>query len=153
MTPKAVFALNSRIQYTQRSACELLFKRDQYSGSSIEVDDDKISAEQKEKRKKDNVTKSNELNRRKLREKITGGKHKTGDLVFVISDRNKHGRRDVYMIMEVEEDKVSVVKVKQGITSRKKYIFTAIYRDFYYGFSQYYTFLSILALVFLNPLE
>ena len=61
------------------------------------------------------------MNKRKLREKITEGKHKMGDLVFVISDRSKHGKRDVYMIVEVEEEKVSVVKVKQGKTSERKY--------------------------------
>ena len=53
---KAVFTLNSRIRHTQRSARELLFKRDQYSESSIEVDDDKISADQYERRMKDNVS-------------------------------------------------------------------------------------------------
>ena len=107
---RAVFALNSRIRHTHRSAQELLFKRDQYSGSSIEVDDSKISEDQNEKRKKDNVSKVIELNN-KLRTKITDREYKTGDL---ISDKNKHGKRDVYIIVEVEEDKVSDVKFKHG---------------------------------------
>ena len=89
---KAVFALNSRIRHTHRSARELLFRRDQYSGYSIEVDDGKISTDQNEKRKKDNVSKSNELNKKKLRTKTTDGEYKTGDLVFVIFDENKHGK-------------------------------------------------------------
>ena len=116
---KAIFALNSRIRHTRRSARELLFRRDQYSGSSIEVDDSKISADQNEKRKKDNVSKENELNSKRSKTKIIDGEYKKGDLVFVITDREKHGKRDIYIIVEVGENTVTVVKSKHGKTSGK----------------------------------
>ena len=43
-------------------------------------------------------------------------------MVFVISDKSKHGKQDVYMILDVEEDKVSDFKTKKGKTSGKQYV-------------------------------
>ena len=81
---KVTHVLNSKIRHTHRSARELLLKRDQYTGENLVVDDKEVSDKQKDRREKDNKQKlSNKTNRDVI-------DYNRGDVVFVISDRNKH---------------------------------------------------------------
>ena len=42
--------------------------------------------------------------------------------MFVILDKNKHRTRDSYIIVNVQENTVEIVKTKRGKTSRKYYV-------------------------------
>ena len=113
---KATHNLNSRIRHTRRSAQELLMKRDQFTGESLEVKDADISDKQHNMRRKKNIEKISEL--KDTKEKI---EYRKGDIVFVISDKHKHKERETYMVVQVEDDLIEVVKAKKGRTAGTKY--------------------------------
>jgi hypothetical protein len=51
---KATFNLNSIIRFTKRNSKELLFKRDQNTGDTLEIKDPEISEKQFQRRNRDN---------------------------------------------------------------------------------------------------
>ena len=113
---KATHNLNSRIRHTRRSAQELLMKRDQFTGESLEVRDREISDKQHNMRRKKNEEKISDPKKTKQKTE-----YRKGDVVFVISDRHKHKERETYMVVNVENDLIEVVKSKRGKTSGTKY--------------------------------
>ena len=100
---------------THTSARELLLKRDQYTGENLIVDDKEVSGKQKDRREKENKQKLDENTKKDVVQ------YNKGDMVFVISDKNKHKARDTYLVVKVEDNTVEIVKTKQGKTAGKKY--------------------------------
>lgn len=104
---KATETLNRKIRHTSKSAKELFTRRKQGTGEEIEVNDKEISEKQHERRKRDNEY------------KMTGSKekynkvYKQGDLVFVVSDKNKVFNRSPYLVLESSDTRVTIVKAKK----------------------------------------
>ena len=102
---KATHSLNSRIRYTHKSARELLLKRDQFTGHALDINDKDISDLQFSRRSCDN--------KRKISSKSPNDNEPhyiAGDIVFVISDKDKHKNRDAYVVIGVEDNMVEIVK-------------------------------------------
>ena len=49
-------------------------------------------------------------------------KFKVGDIVFIISDKNKHKIQDTYVITKMDKELFTVVKAKKGRTAGKRYL-------------------------------
>ena len=81
-------ATHGQIRHTHRSARELLMKRDQYTGENLMVDDKEVASKQKQRREKENEQKLKMSTKKDVEE------YSKGDLVFVISDKNKQKTRD-----------------------------------------------------------
>ena len=114
---KATHLLNNRIRHTHRSVKELLVKRNQDIGESLEFNNKEIAQSQEERREKDNALKTEKETKANI---VT--KYELGDLVFVISDKKKHTERDAYVVTKVGEKEVNVVKAKSGKTAGKTYV-------------------------------
>jgi hypothetical protein len=102
---KATDSLNSRIRFSKRSAKELWMRRNQFTGDNIEVEDTKLSDAQHSRRLKDN----------KAKQKLPSEKESTfrkGEIVFIISDKDKTKKREPYLITEVLPKDAKVVKLK-----------------------------------------
>ena len=119
---KATDQLNCKIRHTHRSAKELLLKRNQFTGDDIEVDDLEVSDKQFRERKNKNEQKLKKTDKKKEKKEETQTKFKVGDIVFIISDKNKHKTRDTYVITKIHEELLTLVKAKRGRTAGKKYL-------------------------------
>ena len=104
---KATDSLNSRIRFSKRSAKELWMRRNQYTGDNLDVDDVKLSDDQHSRRVNDNKSKQ------KLPVKDQEDFVK-GEIVFIISDKDKTKKREPYLVTEVKSSEVQVVKLKRG---------------------------------------
>ena len=100
---KATDMLNSRIRFHKRSSKELWMRRNQDKGENIEVNDVQISDEQNVRRSKDNKKKEKKC-KKPLQE------YQKGDIVFIISDRNKIRRRNPYLVIDILDNNLKVVK-------------------------------------------
>ena len=78
------------------------------------VNDKEVSSKQKNRRINDNKQKLNENMKRDVVE------YNKGDMVFVISDKNKHKTRDTYLVVNVGDNMVEIVKTKHGKRAGKK---------------------------------
>ena len=87
---KATHQLNCKIRHTHRSAKELIMKRNQFTGDDIEVDDLEVSDKQFKTRQNKNKQKLNRTDKQKERKEEKQTEFKVGDIVFIISDKNKH---------------------------------------------------------------
>ena len=111
---KATHQLNCKIRHTHRSAKELLMKRNQFTGDNIEVDDKEISDKQFETRKNKNEQKLSKADKQKEKTEEIQTEYKVGDIIFVISDKNKHKSRDTYIVTKIQKDLLTVIKAKKG---------------------------------------
>ena len=96
---KATHSLNSRIRYTHRSAKELLLKRDQFTGDNLIIDDHDLSERQFQRRSQDNKNKMSCLTQQDNQPDYV-----KGDIVFIISDKDKHKSRDAYVCLLYTSD-------------------------------------------------
>ena len=104
---KATDSLNSRIRFSKRSSKELWMKRNQYTGDDLEVDDMKLSDDQLSRRINDNKAKQKLPSKEPL-------DFIKGEIVFIISDKDKTKRREPYLITKISNTDVQVVKLKKG---------------------------------------
>ena len=118
---KATDSLNSRIRFSERSAKELWMRRNQYTGDNLDVDDVELSDDQHSRRVNDIKSKQ------KLPVKDQEDFIK-GEIVFIISDKDKTKKREPYLVTEVKSSEVQVVKLKGGqkvfVIMSKRKIFT-----------------------------
>ena len=77
--------------------------------------DEEISDRQFEMRSKKNKQK---VVKQEVNEKV---KYKKGDVIFVISDKHKHKERETYIMVEVKDNLLEVVKAKKGKTAGIRY--------------------------------
>ena len=96
---KATDSLNSRIRFSKRSAKELWMRRNQYTGDNLDVDDVELSDDQHSRRVNDNKSKQ------KLPVKDQEDFIK-GEIVFIISDKDKTKKREPYLVTEVKSSEV-----------------------------------------------
>ena len=106
----AVSVLNSRVRFANRSARELWTQRDQFTLSPIVVDDQKIIAEQHERR-----VRSHPL-------PYAGSvRIKRGDVVFLKSERNKTMARSRYLVVDIDDTIILVRKFSGAMLLERVY--------------------------------
>ena len=118
---KAIFNLNNRIRHTGRSARELWVKRDSNSNASLIFEDCEISDLQYQMRVSGHDSSSRYNSRNGP--PVMSPEIKTGDRVYIKSDKSKHKARDQFIVMSPpgENNEVSVQKLSDGF-SRKNVI-------------------------------
>ena len=118
---KAIFNLNNRVRHTGRSAHELWVKRDSNSNASLSFEDCEISDLQNQMRESghDSSSKHSSMNAPPVKPFDV----KTGDRVYIKSDKSKHKARDQFIVMSPVEknNEVTVQKLSYGF-SRKNVI-------------------------------
>ena len=106
---QALKILNTRIRNRGLSSQEMLFCRDQGSGTQLSFQDISLSREQEEIRGKNHLPSS--------RSKAQAGpiaqaaSVSVGDLVFIKSEGDKNKSRDMYLIVDVNDDMASLQKL------------------------------------------
>ena len=113
----ATLNLNSRIRKRNLSSHEILFSREQYTGDNIKLDDKGLS--------KDKMTKKRENHKYSEKSKFShsnvpkDANAKKGDRVFVKIEGGKHQLRDMYVVVEIKDDKVTIVKLLHALDPDK----------------------------------
>ena len=106
---KATLALNSRIRNRDLSAYEIMFCREQNTGSNFNIDDRAI-AEKKMKLKIKNHQYSEKSKFGRYREPDAEILH-VGDFVYLKEDGDKHKLKDLYLVVGLLEKNVTIIKV------------------------------------------
>ena len=110
---KATIALNSRIRNRNFSSYEIMFSREQNTGENIQLDD-KEMASKKMKLKEDNHRLSEKSKSPKCKEPVPAEAEK-GDYVFLKEDGGKHQLRDLYLVIESNGEKLTLVKMLHSL--------------------------------------
>ena len=105
---QAVYQLNMRQRNRGMSAREIVFQRDAVTGSQLKLNDIELARAQYEIRA--------DSHKASAKSKFPGAQYpreiyKTGDLVYVKSDGNKHAFRNRYIISYCEDDSVFARKL------------------------------------------
>ena len=106
---RATIALNSRIRNRDLSSYEIMFSREQATGTNILLDD-KTLAEKKWQLKNENHKYSEKSKYPRGTEPTKAGAEK-GDFVFLKEDGGKHKLRDPYLVLKCEGDNVILTKM------------------------------------------
>ena len=110
---RATTALNSRIRNRNLSAYEIMFSREQTTGTNLHLDDSSLAESKMEKKIKNHkFSEKSKFGRSKIPD--IPENLKIGDFVHLKEDRDKHRLRDLYMVTSVEGDDVILLKVIHG---------------------------------------
>ena len=114
---KATIALNSRIRNRSLSSYEIMFCREQNTGDNIPIDDKSMAATKK-MLKEENHKFSERSKFPKSKEPSKANAEK-GDFVFLKEDGSKHQLRDLYLVVKIEEDNVTLMKMLHSLNKNE----------------------------------
>ena len=106
---RVTLSVNSRIRNRNFSSYEIMFSREQNTGSNILLDDKDLS-DRKLKLMNENHKASEKSKYPKAKEPLLANVEK-GDFVFLKEDGGKHKLRDLYLVLECQGDKVILTKM------------------------------------------
>ena len=113
---RATLALNSRIRNRSLSAYEIMFSREQTTGSNIALDDKELSGK-KFAYKQINHGHSEKSKFHKAPESKSA-KAERGDFVHIKTDGSKHKSRELYLVSSADRNKASLVKVMHSLEKK-----------------------------------
>ena len=115
---KATTALNSKIRGCGLSSREILFSRDQFDSSNLQLDDSNISELISKKRALGN--KYSAISKAQVKRKETPAGAVKGNLVFLKNEGGKLSKRELYLVMMTDEkNNLFVCKVPHLLSSSK----------------------------------
>ena len=115
----ATDVLNSRIRHQGLSAKEIVFGRDQFTGTKLVVDGNEISDRQDKMRKRNHDPSA--YSKSSSKKKAVDADVKIGDLVFIKSEGSKHKPRERYIIINIAGRKATLQKMNATKFCSRKY--------------------------------
>ena len=110
----AILNLNSKLRRRGNiSAYEINTARDQNTGDNMNLDDDSLRSDQKEKRTDARKAKDKDIN--------------VGDTVTTTNKSDKHKANDMFIVTAKENDKVSVQKILHPLSNNPAKIMSKVY--------------------------
>ena len=97
----ATSIVNERVRSSGFSAKEILFSRDQFSQENLLLEDKQLAQDKMDKREKDNTYSAKSKATVNKPSKPANAKH--GQLVFLKRDGDKLSRRELYLVLKVDE--------------------------------------------------
>ena len=115
---KATIALNSRIRSRDLSSYEIMFSREQNTGENIKLDDKSMSTTKMNLKEKNHQYSEKSKFENFLEPKSAHAEQ--GDFVFMKKDGGKHQLRDLYIVTECKDDKVTLIKMLHSVNRNEK---------------------------------
>ena len=106
---QATLILNTRIRNRSLSSREILFSRDQFSGTNLDLKDEELK--NSKMLKKINNHQYSEKSKCPKMIKPLDAKAKKGDAVYLKDDGGKHTLREKYVVLEADNDTVKIAKL------------------------------------------
>ena len=115
----AVSTLNSRIRFHHLSATEIWTQRDMMTGGQLKMSDKQLISDKVEQR----IGNHQASAKYRARGDTTTSNPvlKTGDIIYIYSDRKKTGSREKYLVLKVEELEIIVQKFAGNQLRAKQY--------------------------------
>ena len=99
---QATATVNEKVRDSGFSSKEILFSRDQFTQENIALEDEKIATETMARREKDNVYTAK--SKASVQKEAVPANATKGQLVFLKKSESKTHRRDLYLVLEVDDN-------------------------------------------------
>ena len=116
----AVNTINSRIRNRGLSAKEILFRRDQITGESLNVDDNHLSNQQEEYRHRNHAASALSKIKGHPMNLPTKSIH-VGDLVYIKNEKDKFKARERYIVMQIRNSVAIIQKINGSSFMSRRY--------------------------------
>ena len=115
---KATTLVNESIRHHKLSAKEIQFSRNMVSNEKLEIEDKDIAEEITKHRRENNPASAK--SKSTFKTPATRANAAAGQLVFIKQEGDKSKRRDIYLVLETDMDKDTVVicKVRDAISNK-----------------------------------
>ena len=111
--------LNSRVRSSGFSSIEIWTKRDMSTGDTVIIDNKELISSKQRERIKGHLPSAKYKARGKTSEKCS--EVNKGDVVYLYQDRDKTKARDKYLVVRIDDDKVTLQKFLNNQLRAKRY--------------------------------
>ena len=120
---RTVMILNQKLRRgAEISALEIYFNRDMHTGQNLNLDDEKIRAQQKQDREK-----QNEKHNHKIPHTYQTKPNK-GDIIVLPQENDKHKARPSYLVTSTEDDKMKIQRIIHPHSSEPTKLMSKVYQ-------------------------
>ena len=107
---KATSIVNEKVRHQGLSSKEILFSRDQFSNTNLNIDDAVIAEDKMKKRNEGNKYSAN--SKAQVKTPAIPAEAKKGQIVFMKHESSKHSRRDLYIVLDTDDSSQTLVIAK-----------------------------------------
>ena len=116
---KATSVVNEKVRHQGLTAKEILFSRDQFSQTNLQLDDNAIVQDKMMKRVQGNA--ANAKSKAQVKTASKAANAKKGQVVFLKHEISKHLRREMYLVLDTDSstDTLVIVKLPHALSGNK----------------------------------